>query len=395
MAIKTGCYNGIIMRPRSILSLGNFFSVAHYYLLVYILAPYLALSMPANSSGLVVSLGAIITLICFPYLSPLIARYTAQRLAIYFAAFEFIILLLLAANHTPLLAVALIALATATSPLIAYQLDLLLEASVEDELMTGRIRTEFLTAGNIALLLAPIAISALLIHGDYYSHVFLFAALTLVPFMLLMLVTTLPHLHPPKASNIRMAFNAVLDNRDLRAVALAYGVLQFFYNSAPIFVPLYLHNVLGIPWSELGWILGIALIPFVLIEYPAGWLADTRIGDRFLLAFGFVLMGLSFASLGFVSVHTHILIIVAILLVTRTGAALVEAMAEGHFFRRVSDADTSMVSVFRMIRPFGALVAPIVGTLLLSVLGFSGLFAVSGFLILIVGFSAALAIAKR
>ncbi len=383
------------MRPRSLLSLGNFFSVAHFYLVVYILAPFLALSMPANSSGLVVSLGAIMTLFCFPYLSRFIARYTAQRFAIYLAVFQFIVLVLLAINTTPLLAVILIALVTATSPLIAYQLDLLLEASVDDELMTGRVRTAFLTSGNVALLLAPIVIGVLLIHGDYYSRVFLFAALTLVPFMLVMMVKTLPHLHPPKTTNLRTAFIAIMDNADLRAVALANAVLQFFYHLAPLFVPLYLHNVLGIPWSQLGWMLGVALLPFVLIEYPAGWFADTRMGDRFLLAIGFVLMGLSFASLSFVTARTPILGIVGILLLTRTGAALVEAMAEGHFFRRVSDADASTVSVFRMMRPFGALIAPLIGTLLLSVLGFSGFFAVSGFLILIVGFSAALAIARR
>jgi MFS family permease len=383
------------MRARSIISLGNFFSVAHFYLIVYILAPFLALYMPANSSGLVVSLGAIITLLFFPYLSQLIARYTAQRLAIYLAAFECVVLLLLAVNPSPLIAVILVALASATSPLIAYQLDLLLEASVEDERMTGRVRTAFLTAGNTALLLAPLVIGILLINGDHYSRVFLFAALTLLPFMLLMLVKSLPQLHAPKSSNIRMAFNTIMDDADLRAIALANAVLQFFYHLAPIYVPLYLHIALQIPWSELGWVLGISLIPFVLIEYPAGWFADTRIGDQFLLAAGFVIMGLAFASLSLVTVHTPILLIVAILITTRTGAALVEAMAEGHFFRRVSDADTSTVSVFRMMRPFGALIAPIIGTLLLSVLGYSGLFVVSGFLILLVGFSASLAVARR
>ena len=95
---------------------------------------------------------------------------------------------------------------------------------------------------------------------------------------------------------------------------------------------------------------------------------------------------------GIVGVGTPLWVILAILITTRIGAALVEAMAEGHFFRRVTEEDTNTVSVFRMMRPIGALIAPIIGTLLLSSIGYAGLFFVSGFLILITGFVSSLSI---
>lgn len=383
------------MRDQTLLSFGNFFSAIHFFLVVYVLAPYLATFMPANVSGIALSLGAIVTLSAFPFMPKLVAKHGAQQLAILFAGIEFLILILLATAPSPLLAVLLIALACATSPLLAYQLDLLLEASVEDESTTGRVRTRFLTAGNIALVLTPLLIGLLLNDGDQYQRVFLVAALTLLPFIFLMIVKKLPRPEAPKIHSLTDACLCIANDRDLRAVALANAVLQFFYHLAPIFIPLYLHNVLLIPWSTLGWMFAIMLVPFVLLEYPAGYLADKKLGDKLFLAIGFVIIGLSFAALGLVDAATPIWIILAILIATRVGAALVEAMAEGHFFRRVTEEDTNTVSVFRMMRPTGALIAPIIGTLLLSIAGYPGLFFVSGFLILIAGFLTSLSIRTR
>ncbi len=380
------------MKDQTLLSFANFFSAIHFFLVVYVMAPYLATLMPANVSGIALSLGAIVTLSTFPFMPKLVARQGAQPLAILFAGLEFLILILLASSPSPLLAVLLIALACATSPLLAYQLDLLLEASVEDEATTGRVRTTFLTAGNIALVLTPLLIGLLLGTGNQYPRVFMVAALSLIPFVFLMIAKRLPRPETPKMHSLTDACLCIANDTDLRAVALANAVLQFFYHLAPIFIPLYLHTVLFIPWSTLGWMFAIMLVPFVLLEYPAGYLADKKMGDKFFLAVGFVIIGLSFAALGIVGVGTPLWVILAILITTRIGAALVEAMAEGHFFRRVTEEDTNTVSVFRMMRPMGALIAPIIGTLLLSSIGYAGLFFVSGFLILITGFVSSLSI---
>lgn len=345
----------------------------------------MATIMPAGTSGLVISLGAIVTLASFPVMPRLVGRYGAKNLAILFALFEASILFALSINPNPLLAIILVALACATSPLIAYQLDLLLEASVEDERETGRIRTKFLTAGNIALVLAPLGIGFILGTTDHYGRVFFFASLTLIPFILLIALSRFPRAIVPSLSNIGDACLCIFNDKDLRAIALCNITLQFFYHLAPLYVPLYLHSVLGIPWSTLGWMFAVMLIPFVLLEYPAGYLADTRFGDKLFMFVGFVITGLAFVATGFVTGSTSIAIILTLLVLSRVGAALVEAMTEGHFFRRVSERDTNTVTIFRMMRPAGALLAPIVGSLLLSVLSYKGFFIVTGFIILVVG----------
>ncbi len=373
------------MRARIILALSNFFAVAHFYLIVYIVTPYLATLITAETAALSVALGAIITLSVFPYLPRMVVLHGPQKMAMLFAGIEAILLLLLSTQPSALIAVALVSLSCAVPPFIVYQLDLMLEACIDDEESTGRIRTGFITTGNLALIAAPVLLSILLDGSDRYNIVFLAAALSVVPFILLMFTSSLPQVKPPSLRSIRSTGIALLSDRDERAVALSNLLLQFYFHLIPLYVPLYLHTVLGMPWSSLGWVLAISLIPLVVLEYPAGWLADTKIGDRVLLAAGYVIAGLSVACLAFVNINTPIWLILTILIFMRIGSSFIEAMTEAHFFRRVSADDAEAVSIFRMMRPLGALTAPIIGTILLSAGHYWGLFVISGFGILIAG----------
>ena len=377
------------MHAQRILSLGNFFGATHFFLLIYVLAPYLATFMPESSIGLVVSLGAVLTLSVFPFVPQIVRKYGPQQLALAFAALEFILLLWLALGTGPIAAILLAALACATSPLLAYQMDLLLEATVESEQETGRIRTAFLTAGNITLIGTPLLIGLLLDGSDRYDRVFFAAALSLIPFILLLLAKRLPRGRVPLARKVHEAWLCIFNDTDLRAIAISMFILQLFYHLT-LFIPLFLHTSLGIPWSQLGWVFAVSLIPFVLVEYPAGILADTKLGDRTLLIVGFICTGIAFSLIAFVTAATPIFIILSILVFTRIGAALVEAMVEGHFFRRVSEEDASTVSVFRMMRPLGALIAPLIGSLFLAVSSYAAFFIACGMLVAVGGVLAAL-----
>jgi MFS family permease len=373
------------MKPRSILTLGNFFAPTHFFLIIYVITPYLATFMPDSATGLVVSLGAIITLGIFPLMPHLVRVHGPRRLAIFFAVIEGFALSWLSLDPSPLPAILLIALACATTPLLSYQLDLLLEASIAKEGTTGRIRTLFLTSANIALVFAPLLVGLLLDSGESYWRVFAVAAASLLPFIALMGVRKLPEGTTPNFVGIIEAYICTMKDRDLRAIVFAHGTLQFFYHIAPLYIPLYLHNVLGIAWQDLGWIFAIMLLPFALLEYPAGWIADRKWGDQELLIGGFVLMAISFAALALVTVDTMMIVIALILVLNRSGAALVEAMSEGHFFRRVSASDAATVSIFRMTRPIAALIAPIIGSIVLSVSSYGALFLITGALIGIAG----------
>lgn len=377
----------------AVLSLGNFFAAGQFFLVVYILAPYLATVVPAAVSGLAISLGAVFTLSLFPLLPQLVHRHGAQRLAVLLGVINLLIMLGLAAAPSAFFAVLFAALACGIAPFIGYQLDLLLEGTISDERTTGRMRTLFLTAGNIALVISPLVTGLLLGERAQYDHAFLFAAACLAPFILIMALGNFEQSEPQaKTYNLIEASRCVVKDKDLTAVLLSAGVLQFFFHLVPLYIPLYLHTVLGFPWSDLGWAFAVMLLPFVLLEYPVGWLADTRFGDKRIMAAGFVIAGLSLAAIGLITSTTSMASIVVILVLTRVGAALLEATTEGHFFRRVSVHDTQSVSLFRMLRPVGALTAPIVASLLLLTGSYTFFFAVTGFFVLLAGLLSALRI---
>lgn len=373
------------MQPRTVLSISNFFGAGHFFLVIYVTAPYLALFMPAAQTGLVVSLGALITLASFPFMPRLVRRFGPKRLAIALAFLQAVAVSVLALSPSVVFAVLCVALVCATSPLVAYQLDLLLEAVTNEEESTGRTRTLFITAASLALVIAPLLIGLLLDGTQEYWRVFLAASLLLTPFIALLLLEKLPEGEPPHLAAVKATCFCLWSNPDLRAAALGNGVLQFFFHLAPLYIPLYLHTVLGLPWSDLGWMFAIMLLPFVFVEYPAGWIADRWLGDKELLIAGFIITGIAFASIGLVTAATPLAVIAAILFMSRVGAALIEAMSESHFFRKVTDRDANTISVFRMMRPVGALVAPLFASVLLVTGNYLFFFMVSGALIVAFG----------
>lgn len=372
------------MPPRRTLALGNFFSAIHFYLIVYVIAPYLATFMPADKTGLVVALGAVGTLAAFPLMPKLAGTYGAKRASIG-TAFVVGVGLFILANQPPFwLAALALAFVCATSPFIQYFLDLLLEATNAAASETGRVRTAFITAGNVALIAAPLLIGWLLDSGNEYWRVFLVAGISLAPFIALFSIEKLPE-GMPAASHPKLidTCKCMVQDVDLRAASFGNLVLQLFYHLAPLYIPLYLHSVLGIAWSELGWMFMVMLLPFVLLEYPAGYIADRWLGDKELLTIGFIIIGVAFGALGFVTSTTPLYVIVLILVTSRIGAALVEAMVEGHFFRRVSAEDVNTVSVYRMARPLSALIAPVTASIVLVMTESYFVFFVTSALVLI------------
>lgn len=380
------------MKPRIALSLGNFFSAGHFYLALYILTPYLAQYMAEAHTALVIAAGAAISLIAFPYVPQLLRSYGVKRVTLAYLILSALTLLLLFLIPSPVPAILFVALFCAYQPIIGYLLDLLLEATVANEAETGRVRTLFLTCGNVALVSAPVIIGLLLGEGDAYGNLFLMGAASAVAAVVILAQVRTVTQVSPSISRMKDVIRCLAGDRDIQAVAIAYGVLQFMYHLAPFFVPLYLHTHLGIPWSELGPMFAIMLIPFVVLEYPAGYLADRYFGDREMMALGLLIMGAAFAATAFIVPGTALIAILLVLLVTRIGAAVAEATIESHFFRRVSSTDTSSVAVFRMIRPAAALVAPLLGAVILMMSSYSVLFFCTGVLIIVFGVASALSI---
>jgi len=380
------------MHPRMILFASNFFFSMFTALTIYVTLPFLSSFMPDAYAGFVVAMGGVIAVAVFPFLPRLGDRYGAQRLVLVFTVAEMLSILALAIFPGALADTIFIILALAMQPFVSYELDLLLEAVPTEKSMVGRVRTIFLTAWNVGALAAPLLLGALLANSNNYGRVYLAAAAVLIPCIILLNSRNLPKASAPKLSHMQDTLVCISHDRDFSAVTFAHFLLYLFYIWAPLYVPIYLHSVLAIPWSELGWMFSLMLIPYALVEYPAGWVADRFLGDMKPMLAGFLIAGLALASFSLLSPSSPLILVLVILISSRVGAALIESMTEGHFFRRISDQDINTMSIFRGIWPLANVIGPVVGSLILYFGNFQIFFLLTGGFLVVAGSIATLRI---
>lgn len=381
-----------LMRARSLILGGNFLCAIHYALVIYALSPYLATFMEQKYIGLVFAFGAILTLLSFPLVPRIVEKFGGRTILVALAVLTFFTLLCLVVLPIPIVAILLVAILCSVQPFFTYLLDVLLETTISSEEETGRARALYMSIGNLAFVSAPFITGIILGPEDAYHMLFIVSAVTLIPFTLLFLRLRTHEVRPKHVHGLGAVLHCLLKDPDMRNVLIANATLQFFYHLAPFYIPLYLHTVLQIPWTELGWMFTVMLLPFVLLEYPVGWLADKKVGDRELMALGFLIMGGSFAAIAFVTSETALSALLITLVLTRVGASMVEATAEGHFFRKVSSVDANSVGILRMTRPVSAVLAPLTASIMLMFTSYSIFFLLLGLLIVCVGVTSALSV---
>jgi MFS family permease len=117
-----------------------------------------------------------------------------------------------------------------------------------------------------------------------------------------------------------------------------------------VYSPIYLNKIIGFDWKEIGIIIVIMLLPFILFEYPLGKLSDHKYGEKIIMAMGFGIMGLSTILISIISIKI-LLVWIIILFITRTGASMAEIMLETYLFKSIHAKDSNILSAFRISRP--------------------------------------------
>ena len=106
------------------------------------------------------------------------------------------------------------------------------------------------------------------------------------------------------------------------------------------------------------------LVPFVILQYPMGILADKKFGEKDFLIFSVILMSLSTAIIYFTSVRS-VLAWSIILFITRIGAALIEVLCDSYFYKQIDGQDVDMIDFFRTAASAGYIFATLLSALLL------------------------------
>src|SRR3989344_4546606 len=362
--------------------LASFFYSFHYALPIYIESSFISQFLSTEKTiGLLFSISAVFSAI-FTFLFPrILRRFGNYHATLTAMALEIITLLVLAFFTTPAIIIPVFILHQTLASVIFLNFDSFVEAFSVDE-ATGGIRGIFMTVLNIAFVVAPFLAGLMLTDHDFWK-VYLAGAVFMAFSFIVIAVNFKDYVNTAYViPSFKDTFRIVSESHDIHSIIYAHFLLALFYSWMVIYVPLYLNQHVGISMNViLGVITPIALLTFVLFEVILGKIADTRLGEKEILTFGFIIMAV--ATIGISYVTTASVALWAILLfITRTGASMVEVTTESYFFKQVNAGDTHLITFMRTVRTLAGIVGPILGFILLSFMEFQNLFLVLGVILL-------------
>ncbi len=301
---------------------------------------------------IIANASTVLSIVAFPKLIKKIGNFSLTRIIMVAHGLS---LVFLALTDNAISALISIILFTVSTNLLWINMDILIEAFSNDS-STGKTRTIYFTFINLGWIISPTLSSYLVNLGDY-QLTFLVAAFLILPIIFLFNYQrrNLKDRVTYSKEKISSVIKKTWKKKNLRGIFFVALLLQIFYNTAVIYIPIYLHQNLGIGWAELGLMFSIMLIPFLIFEIPAGIIADKYIGEKEILFLGFIILVLS--SFFFFYIKTSSFIVWAsILFLSRIGASLIEAMKETYFFKIVSAKDIGYINVFRTANPLGYII---------------------------------------
>jgi MFS family permease len=330
---------------------------------LYVNSTFLSSVFGEQYAGFIYTGAAILSLILFSQMTHLLRRlgnFRTMQLVLILTALS-----LVAIPHmaNPFFLAPVFVLYLVLMRTITFHFDVFLE-NLSENAGTGSIRGLYYTALNFGILVSPLIAGAILTDGDFWKIYYIAAGL-LLPIYLLSHITYRTFVDPEYDHSPYFAtLKKMLARRDLRNIFLVSLLLVIFFSWMVVYMPIYLNIHLGFSWTEIGTIFTIMLIPFVVLEFPLGVIADTKLGEKELLIVGFVLMGLTTILLSFFSTAS-LALWAGMLFLTRLGASTVEIMSETYFFKKISARDASFLSIFRSARPLGYTVGPALASLTL------------------------------
>lgn len=327
--------------------------------------------MIANASSL-------LAIIFFPKLIKKLTNYfvTQVALTVYGAS-----LLGMAISENAAIAIMSIVIFIISSNLVWINMDILIESFSQNK-STGRTRTIYFTFINAGWILSPLASSYLITKGEY-SLIFLVSALLVIPVFSIFAHQARDLKHDIAYDNKALGpvIIRMFKDKNRRRIFMISLLLQLFYSSAVIYIPFHLLHNLGMEYGVLGPIFSLMLIPFLIIEIPAGIMADKYWGEKEMLIAGMVIISISLFSFYFIS--SPIVWLWAIFLfLSRIGAALVEAMRESYFFKIVDAKDLVDINLFRTTGPIAYIIASALAIIILYFFPLNYLFLFLGLIML-------------
>ncbi len=241
--------------------------------------------------------------------------------------------------------------------LIYINFDIFLKAQSKDE-DTGEIRGIYMTIMNLGWVLSPF-LSGLIIENYGFNWLFGFIIFLILPiiYIILLKYNKFKNHYQGQHFHFFATIKELMKHPNIKKIFYVSFLLQFFYAVMIIYTPIYLNQTVGLPWDKIGIIFTIMLLPFIFIEYPAGYLADKYWGEKEMLTGGIIIIALSLILIFYVNTSS-VLLWALLLFLTRVGASLVEIMCDTYFFKKVDRDDITFINAYRSTQPLSYIFAP-------------------------------------
>ncbi len=238
--------------------------------------------------------------------------------------------------------------------LVWVNMDLILESYSEDH-SSGRTRGLYLTIIHIGFITAPFSAFWLLDRYGYGSVFFTSILIYGTVLVFALLAFSRMNSFVDGRLRPRQILAKVLPRSDIMRDYWISLSLEFAYAVMIVYVPIRMVE-LGFGWEDLGLAFSWMLLPFLLLPYPLGVLADRRMGEKegIVLSLTWIAgMSLLIASSDSTNLFTWILLLIG----SRVGFATLEVLRDSYFYKRIDGDDADVIAFFRTTRPVANLLA--------------------------------------
>lgn len=358
----------------------GFLMAGHFALISYVNSSLVGQFVGLSTLNILYIVGSLLDIVLLLLAPFLLRRYGNILSFLFFIALETLVILGMGFLASPSMIIFLFIIQLGLGSVLYFWLDLCLEQETKSENTTGNKRGGLLTFANIAWVLSPLTLTFLIVQNDF-SRVYFLAGLILI-ILLPVVGFSFKNIKTSTAKiKVFSGFKLLWEEKDQLRIASVQFFLNFFYSCMVIYLPLLLSKEIGFSWEKIGLMLPIMLLPFLIFQWPAGFLADKKFGEKEILIAGFLIISITTFCIPFIS--TPIFWIWAVVLFgTRIGASLVEIASESYFFKHVKEKDVSEISAFRMIRSFSYVLAPIVALPIVYYFSYSAVFFFLAFFII-------------
>ncbi len=342
--------------------IATLFVAFHYYLITYVNSSLLLTIISDFWVGILYAVSSIISIAALLILPFIIEKYGIYKTLFTASIIDIVSLFVIAQNFGDTVTLIAFTICLALPPILISCLDTAIE-DVTPVGILGKIRGVFLTILAGASVVSPLVIGGIVISSGFRT-IYILSLFFVVLFALSLWI------HRDKFGQGTFKTRGELptlreffDEPDIRRIGVANFGLNFFYSWMIIYIPIYLSKIVGFDWEYIGIIISITLIPFVILQIPAGELADQSMGEKEMLVGGFIAMIVGvymFSMLTTTSIVTWTLTI----LLARTGASIAGTMIESYFFKKSQGRD-ELIPVFRMAQPLAYIIGPITGSITL------------------------------